>query len=79
MMPRRNDSKSQQRKSKYKSSMFVWSQEDFSLKEFGVKYAGHASRAPFLILSTEGYMGRDECMHGIASGEVSQMNSKTKV
>ncbi len=71
-MPTKDACKSQQKNPKYEKDMFVWSQEDFTLKEFGVEYAGHASRAPFLILSTEGYMGRDESLHGLASGEVSE-------
>ncbi len=75
-MSRKNTAKSQRKKPKYKTDMFVWSQEEFTLKEFGVTYAGHAERAPFLILSTVGYMGRDEWMHGIASGEVRGVNFK---
>ncbi len=49
------------------ADQFLWHHKDIPLREFVEHYASHA---PFVIMVTTGYLGRDEGMHGISCDEV---------
>ena len=46
---------------------YIWYERDIPLREFVEEFG---NRAPFLIMFTTGYLGRDDTMHGISSDEV---------
>ena len=50
---------------------FVWSEPDMTLDYFLKRYGTHA---PFLIMFTSGYMGRDEWVNEISAGEVRKIH-----